>query len=122
MRDAFEPGSKRPRPTGHADHNGPALNRMEFLVSIKTKIAAVALAALAVTGGLASTTTQAQAGGGGGLGWGIGAGLVGAAVVGSAIAASNGGYYYNGYRRCGWAPQFDVYGNYMGRIRTCNYY
>jgi hypothetical protein len=43
-------------------------------------------------------------------------------VVGSAIAASNGGYYYNGYRRCGWAPQFDVYGNYMGRIRTCNYY
>jgi len=90
-------------------------------VSIKTKIAAVALAALAVTGGLASTTTQAQAGGG--LSWGIGAGLVGAAVVGSAIAAGNGGYYYyNGYRRCGWAPQFDVYGNYMGRIRTCNYY
>src|SRR6478735_3669822 len=65
---------------------------MEFLMSIKTKIAAVALAALAVTGGLASTTTQAHAGGGG-LGWGIGAGLIGAAVVGTAIAANSGPYY-----------------------------
>ena len=55
-----------------------------------------------------------------GLGWGIGAGLVGAAVVGSAIAASDG-YYYRGYRRCGWVRQFDAYGNYMGRVRTCNY-
>jgi hypothetical protein len=94
---------------------------MEFLMSIKTKIAAFALATLAVTGSLASTTTQARAGGGG-VGWGIGAGLLGAAVVGSAIAASNGGYYYDGYRRCGWVRQFDAYGNYMGRVRTCNYY
>src|SRR5256884_9465973 len=69
-----------------------AHNRMEFLMSIKTRIAALALAALAFTGGLASTTTQAQAGGGG-LGWGIGAGLIGAAVVGSAIAANDGPYY-----------------------------
>ena len=65
-----------------------ALNRMEFLMSIKTKIAALALAALAVTGGIASTTTQAEAKG---LhGWGIGAGLIGAAIVGSAIAANDG--------------------------------
>jgi hypothetical protein len=42
-------------------------------------------------------------------------------VVGSAIAASNDGYYYNGYRHCGWVRQFDAYGNYMGRVRTCNY-
>src|SRR5260221_2171662 len=70
-------------------------------MSIKTKIAALALATLAATGGLASTTTQAQAGGGGGLAWGVGAGLLGAAVVGSAIAANNGYYYNNGYRRCG---------------------
>jgi hypothetical protein len=90
-------------------------------MSIKTKIAALALAALIATGGLASTTTQAQAGGGGGLAWGVGAGLLGAAVVGSAIAASNGGYY-NGYRRCGWVRQFDAYGNYMRMVRTCNYY
>ena len=89
-------------------------------MSIKTRIAALALATLAVTGSLASTTTQAKAGGGG-LGWGIGAGLLGAAVVGSAIAANNG-YYYDSYRRCGWVRQFDAYGNYMGRVRTCNYY
>lgn len=92
-------------------------------MSIKTRIAAFALATLVVTGGIASTTTQAQAGGGGGpgWGWGVGAGLVGAAIVGSAIAASNDGYYYGGYRRCGWVRQFDVYGNYMGRVRTCNF-
>jgi len=91
---------------------------MEFPMSIKTRIAAFALAALAVTGSIASTTTQAEAKG---LGWGIGAGLVGAAIVGSAIAASNDGYYYDGYRRCGWVRQFDAYGNYMGRVRTCGY-
>ena len=88
-------------------------------MSIKTKIAALALAALAVPGTLASTTTQAKAKPLG-LGWGVGAGLVGAAIVGTAIAASNDGYYY-GYRRCGWTPRFDIYGNYMGRIRTCNF-
>jgi hypothetical protein len=92
---------------------------MEFLMSIKTKIAALALATLAVTGSIASTTTPAEAKGFG-LGWGIGAGLIGAAVVGSAIAA-NDGYYYGGYRRCGWVRQFDAYGNFMGRVRTCNY-
>jgi len=96
-----------------------AYNRMEFLMSIKTKIAAVALVALAVTGTIASSTTQAQAKPLG-WGWGVGAGLVGAAIVGSAIAASNDGYYY-GYRRCGFTPRYDIYGNYMGRIRTCNF-
>ena len=95
-----------------------AFNRMEFLMSIKTRIAALALAALAVTGGIASSTTQAEAKG---LGWGIGAGIVGAAVIGSAIAASNDGYYGYGYRRCGFVRQFDAYGNYIGRVRTCNY-
>ncbi len=88
-------------------------------MSIKTRIAALALAALAFTGGVASTT-QAHAGGGG-LGWGIGTGLIGAAVVGTAIAANNGAYY-GGYRRCAFVRQFDVYGNYIGTIRTCNYY
>jgi hypothetical protein len=98
----------------------PALNRMEFLMSIKSKIAALALAALAVTGSIASTSTPAEAHGFGfGHGWGIGAGLLGAAGVGSAIAASNDGYYYDGYRRCGWVRQFDAYGNYIGRVRTC---
>ena len=87
-------------------------------MSIKTRIAALALTALAFTGTIA-TTTQAQAKPFG-LGWGVGAGLVGAAIVGSAIAANDG--YYGGYRRCGWVRQFDAYGNYMGRVRTCNYY
>ena len=67
-------------------------------MSIKTRIAALALTTLAVTGSMAFTTTQAQAKP---FGWGVGAGLVGAAIVGSAIAASDG-YYYDGYRRCGW--------------------
>jgi TRAP-type uncharacterized transport system substrate-binding protein len=87
-------------------------------MSIKTRIAALALATLAVTGTIASTT-QAQAKPIG-WGWGVGAGLVGAAIVGTAIAASNDGYY-DGYRRCGWVRQFDAYGNYMGRVRTCGY-
>jgi hypothetical protein len=90
---------------------------MEFLMSIKSKIAALALATLAVTGSIASTTTAAEAHGFG-HGWGFGAGLVGAAIVGSAIAASNDGYY-DGYRRCGWVRQFDAYGNYIGRVRSC---
>jgi hypothetical protein len=84
-------------------------------MSIRSRMAALALVALAVTGTVASTS-QAEAKG---LGWGIGAGLIGAAVVGSAIAA-NDGYYY-GYRRCGWVRQFDAYGNYIGRVRTCIY-
>ena len=87
-------------------------------MSIKTKIAALALVTLAVTGILA-TATQAQAKPLN-WGWGVGAGLVGAAIVGTAIAASNDGYY-DGYRRCGFVRQFDAYGNYMGRVRTCNY-
>jgi hypothetical protein len=39
-------------------------------------------------------------------------------VVGSAIAA-NDDYDYHGYRRCGWAPQYDVFGRYIGRVRSC---
>ena len=88
-------------------------------MSIKSKIAALALATLAITGSLASTTTQAEAKKG--PGWGVGAGLLGAAIVGTAIVASNGGYY-GGYRRCGWVRQFDGFGHYMGMVRTCNYY
>ena len=86
-------------------------------MSIKTRIAALAFAALAVTGSIATTTTAAEAKPFG-PGWAIGAGLVGAAVVGSAIAANNG-YDYDGYRRCGWVRQFDAYGNYIGRVRSC---
>jgi lysozyme family protein len=88
---------------------------METSMSIKTKFAALALATLAVTG-MASTQAQAKP-----LHWGVGAGLVGAAIVGTAIAASGPGYYYDGHRRCGWVRQFDAFGNYIGRVRTCGY-
>ena len=85
---------------------------------IKTRIAALALATVAVTGTLASTATQAQAKP---LNW-VGPAIVGAAVVGTAIAASaaNDGYYY-GYRRCGFTPRYNMYGQYMGSVRVCNY-
>ncbi|QOG16561.1 hypothetical protein FOM02_03635 [Bradyrhizobium sp. SEMIA] len=90
---------------------------MEFHMSIKTKIAAAALAALAVTGTMVSTTSQAQAKPPGWV-FGVGAGIATAAVVGSAIAASNDPYYY-GYHRCGWVAQYNAFGQYVGRVRTC---
>jgi hypothetical protein len=93
---------------------------MESLMSNRTKVAALALAALAFAGSMTLATKEANARGFG-LGWGVGAGLLGAAVVGTAIAA-NDSYYYDGYRRCGWIRQYDLYGNFVGRVRTCNYY
>lgn len=86
-------------------------------MSIKTKVAAVALVALTATGMIAGSTQHADAKGLG-LGLGIAAGVIGAAAVGSAIAAD--GYYYDGYRRCGWVRQYDAFGNYLGRVRVCN--
>jgi hypothetical protein len=93
---------------------------MEYLMSIKTKIAALALAAVAVTGSFAATTTKAEAYPIKPWGWGVGAGIATAAIVGTAIAASNDGYYY-GYRRCGLAPRYNVFGQYVGSVRVCNY-
>lgn len=92
-------------------------------MSIKTKIAAFALSALVVTGGIAATSQPAEAGHRH-LGLGIAAGVLGAAVVGSAIAAGSPGYYYTdgyAYRRCGWVRQYDAWGNYIGKVRTCTY-
>ncbi|MGY3237345.1 MULTISPECIES: hypothetical protein [unclassified Bradyrhizobium] len=86
-------------------------------MSIKTRIAALALAALAVTGSIAATTSQAEAKPLG-WGWGVGAGIATAAIVGTAIAASNEPYYY-GYHRCGWVAQYNGFGQYVGRVRTC---
>jgi hypothetical protein len=85
-------------------------------MSFKTKIAAVAVAVLAATGSIASTTTSAEAHG---IhpGLGIGAGLLGAAIVGSAIAATTPAPYY-GYR-CGWVRQYDAFGRYIGSVNSC---
>lgn len=82
---------------------------------IKTKLAAVALAALTVTAGVASTTSTAQAKP---LGWAIGAGIATAAIVGTAVAASSQPYDY-GYHRCGWTPRYNAFGQYVGSVRTC---
>jgi hypothetical protein len=101
---------------GRAGHIGTALNRMEFLMSIKTRLAAFALATVAVTGAMVSSSTQAQAKP---PHW-VGPAIVGAAVVGTAIAVSNDGYYH-GYRRCGWAPRYNVFGQYVGSVRVCNF-
>jgi hypothetical protein len=94
---------------------------MEPIMSIKTRIAAAAVAVLALTGGIAATTQEAQAGYRGvGIGVGVAAGaLFGAALASNAYDAPV--YASGGYRRCGWVRQFDVYGNYIGRVRTCNY-
>jgi hypothetical protein len=90
-------------------------------MSIRTKIAAVTAVALAITGSAASTTTPAEAHGfHHGFGRGVGAGLVGAAIIGGSIAA-NDGYYEGGYHYCRWVSRFDIYGNYIGRVRSCYY-
>ena len=86
-------------------------------MSIKTKVAAFALVAVTATGMVAGSTQHADAKGLG-LGLGIAAGVIGAAAVGSAIAADN--YYYDGYRRCGGVRQYDTFGSYLGRVRVCN--
>ena len=90
-------------------------------MSIKTKIAALALATLAVAGSFAATTTKAEAYPINHWGWGIGAGIATAAIVGSAVAASNGPVYYTTYRRCGLAPRYNAFGQYMYSVRVCNY-
>ena len=90
-------------------------------MSIKTKIAALALATLAVAGSFATTTTKAEAYPINNWGWGVGAGLATAAIVGTAIAASNGPVYYTGYRRCGLMPRYNAFGQYMYSVRVCNF-
>ena len=88
-------------------------------MSINTKFAALALTALVATGAIASSTTAEAKGPG--PAFGIAAGLVGAAVVGSAIAASGPHYYVDyGYRRCVWVPRYNAYGDYIGRVRACD--
>ena len=87
-------------------------------MSIKTKFAALALATLAVTGTIASTS-QAQAKP---LGWGMSEPASSAPRLSAPPSPlQRPGYYYDGYRRCGWVRQFDAFGNYVGRVRTCGY-
>ena len=103
-------------------------------MSIK-RVASFTFAAIAATSLIASTTANAfplkvpplkpplpapplpgPVGPGPGFGPGFGAGMLGAAIVGSAIAASNHSYY----RSCRWVRQFDEDGYYLGRARVCD--
>jgi hypothetical protein len=87
---------------------------MEYPMTIKTKIAALAVAALTVAGSVATTTTKAEAHGFH-HGWGFGGALLGAAIVGSAIAASQPAPYY---RSC-LVRQYDAFGRYIGTANVC---
>ena len=92
-------------------------------MSIKTKLAALALTAVVAVGAIASTTPANAGGGPGpGPGVGLGVGLATGLVVGSAIAASQPSYAV-GYpvRRCWWEPQYNVFHQYMGSARVCNF-
>ena len=90
-------------------------------MSIKSRIAALALATVAATGAIATTSTKAEA-----FHFhhhhGLGLGLATAAIVGTAVAASNGPVYYTTYRRCRLVPQYNVFHQYVGSVRVCNYY
>jgi hypothetical protein len=81
---------------------------------IKTRIAALAVAALTVAGGIASTTPKAEAHGFN-PGSGFAARLVGAAIVDTAIAASTPARFY---RSC-LIRQYDVLGRYIGTVNVC---
>jgi hypothetical protein len=87
---------------------------MEHPMTIKTKIAALAVAALTVAGSIASTTTKAEAHGFH-HGWGFGGALIGAAIVGSAIADSTPAPYY---RSC-LVRRYDAFGRYIGTVNAC---
>jgi hypothetical protein len=89
-------------------------------MSVKTKIATLAIAALAITGSIAASTQSAHAGPKGKL---IAGGLVGAAIVGTTIAAASQPHYgYYPTRRCYWKPHFNIFGQFDGHVRVCPVY
>lgn len=87
-------------------------------MSIKSKLAAVALVAVTVAGGIAATTGEAAAKPKF-YGPAIGLGIAGAAI-GLAAAASYGPGYY-GYGTCHWAPRYNAWGQYVGSVRVCGW-
>jgi hypothetical protein len=85
-------------------------------MSIKSKIATIAIAALAVTSlavGSASAKPKFHP---------VTGALIGAAVVGTAIAASQPHYIvHRPHRHCFMKPARDVWGNYLGYyVRQCH--
>jgi hypothetical protein len=98
-------------------------------MSIKTRIAAFALGALVATGGLAAAATSAEA-----RGFHEGHGFRDDRGFhddrdfhhGWDRYSFNDGFYndgddYSGNGYCRWVPRFDIYRNYIGRVRSCGY-
>ena len=93
-------------------------------MSIKAKIVALTAVALVITGSVASTTTPAEAHGFNHSGFNHSGfnhyDFNHHGFIGSEIAA-NDDYDYGGDHYCRWVPRFDIYGNYIGRVRNCGY-
>jgi hypothetical protein len=98
-------------------------------MSIKTRMTALTLAALVATGSIAATATSAEARGfhedhgfheNRGFhedrGFREGRGF----YHGWSFGAAADGSYSDGYY-CHWVPRFDIYRNYIGRVRSCYY-
>ena len=95
----------------------PLLNKTdgETPMSIKTKIATLAVAAIALTGSIAAANAGPKVNP-------VAAGLFGAAVIGTTIAvASQPHYVYpHRHRHCQWKPQYNVFGQFVGHVRVCH--
>lgn len=86
-------------------------------MTIRSKIAAVAIAAVTLTGAFAATSQEAHASKFGvGLAVGIGAGAL---IASGAYAGGHYGYYEPAYR-CHWVKRYDAYGYYIGKARVCH--
>ena len=86
-------------------------------MSIKSKIATVAIAAAVVTGSFAAANAGPK------FNPVVGA-VVGTAIVAGTIAAATQPSYGYGYapRRCYWKPQYNVFGQFVGNVRVCPVY
>ncbi|MGE3645838.1 MAG: hypothetical protein AB7F96_18485 [Beijerinckiaceae bacterium] len=91
---------------------------------VAKKFAAATVAALSIGATLAVTASPAEAryGRNGAFFGGLAAGLVGAAIVGSAAHAHGGGYYYGGSCWREKRPVYNRWGDFRGYryIRVCN--
>ena len=98
-------------------------------MSIKTRFTALTLAVLVATGSIAATATSVEARGfheAGGFhedhgfrddrGFREDRGF----YHGLGFGAAYNGSYSDGYY-CHWVPRFDIYRNYIGRVRSCYY-
>ncbi len=85
-------------------------------MTIRSKIAALAIAAVTLTGAFAATSQEAQASKLG-VGLAIGA-AAGALIASGAYAGSHYGYYEPAYR-CHWVKRYNGYGHYIGKARVC---